>query len=51
MLTINEKIKELWKQDKHKEIPLNIVHPENHDFVEKILYFIAWILKGSAKLN
>ncbi len=41
MLTINEKIKQLWREDKHKEVPLNIIHPENHDFVEKILYFIA----------
>jgi len=42
MLLINEKIKELWEKDK-KSKNNDIVHPENHNFVGKILYFIAMI--------
>ncbi len=40
MLTMNEKIKELWRKDK-KYKKDDIVHPENHNFMWKILYFIA----------
>jgi hypothetical protein len=32
MVVINEKIKELWLEDKKKN-KSNIVHPENHNFV------------------
>jgi len=42
MLVMNEKIKEYWKLDK-KIKNEDIVHPENHNFVGKILYFIAMI--------
>ena len=42
MLTMNETIKKLWQKDKNikKE---DIVYPENHNFVWKILYFISII--------
>ena len=42
MLVMNEKIKDLWKKDK-KSKTHDIVHPENHDFVWKVLYFIAML--------
>jgi len=42
MLVMNEKVKELWKKDK-KAKSHDIVHPENHDFVWKVLYFIAML--------
>ena len=42
MVTMNEKIKEIWKKDKSIKWE-DIVHPENHNFVSKILYFIAML--------
>jgi len=42
MLLMNEKIKELWEKDK-KSKNNDIVHPENHNFVGKVLYFIAML--------
>jgi len=42
MIVMNEKIKQMWESDK-KIKNEDIVHPENHNFVWKILYFIAMI--------
>ncbi len=42
MLVMNETIKKLWKEDKLIKYD-SIVHPENHNFVGKILYFIAML--------
>ena len=42
MILMNEKIKKLWENDK-KIKQDDIIHPENHDFVWKILYFVAMI--------
>ena len=42
MLVMNEQIKKLWKEDKLVKND-SIVNPENHNFVWKILYFIAML--------
>ncbi len=42
MIVMNEKIKEIWKLDKKIKYK-SIVHPENHNFVWRVLYFIAML--------
>jgi hypothetical protein len=42
MVMMNEKIKQLWEKDK-KQKQISVIHPENHNFVRRILYFIAML--------